>query len=166
MELVTTSEQAMWLLIPSIPICLYVIYTDLSEMRIPNTMVIALLLVFAIFGFMALPLDEYLWRYSHFAVVLFIGFLLSAFVGIGAGDAKFAAAMAPFVALGDWHVAMLLYMAFAIGGLILHKTARAIGPIQRAAAGWTSFDPDMGHFPLGISLAAMHITYLSLAAFA
>ena len=90
MDFVTTPEQALWLLIPSIPICLYVTYTDLSEMRIPNTMVLALLAVFAIFGFMALPLDEYLWRYSHFAVVLAIGFVLSSFVGIGAGDAKFA----------------------------------------------------------------------------
>ena len=137
MEFMTTPDQAMWFLIPSIPICLYVIYTDLSEMRIPNTMVLALLLVFAVFGYMALPLDEYLWRYSHFAVMLAIGYLLSTFVGIGAGDAKFAAAMAPFVALGDWPIVALLYVGFSITGLLLHKIARNIGPVQRAAAGWT-----------------------------
>lgn len=154
----------MWLLLPSVPICLYVIYTDLAEMRIPNTMVLALLAVFAVFGFMAFPLEEYLWRYAHFAVVLAIGYLFHIIVGIGAGDVKFAAAMAPFFAAADWRFALLLYMAFSIGGLILHKTARKIGPIQRAAAGWLSFDPKMGHFPLGISLAAMHITYLALAA--
>ena len=166
MDFFTTPDQAMMLLIPSIPICLYVIYTDLSEMRIPNTMVIALIAVFAVFGFLALPLDEYLWRYSHFAVVLAIGFVLSTFVGVGAGDAKFAAAMAPFVAFGDWYIALLLYAVFSIDGLVLHKIARRIGPIQRAAAGWTSFDPEMGHYPLGISLAAMHLTYLAMAALA
>ena len=164
MDLAITAQQGLWFLIPSIPICLYVIYTDLAQMRIPNTMVLALFAVFVVVGPFVMELTEYAWRYLHMVVVLAIGYLLNRFVGIGAGDAKFAAAMAPFFAFADWRIALILYAVFSIGGLILHKIARSIGPIQRAASGWTSFHPEMGHFPLGISLAAMHIFYLAMAA--
>lgn len=163
-NLAITNMQGLWFLIPSIPICLWVIYTDLAEMRIRNYAVLALLAVFVVVGFFVMPLSDYLWRFAHFAVVLAIGWVLATYVGVGAGDCKFAAAMAPFVALPDWRVALILYAILSVGGLILHKIARRIPPIQRATTGWVSFDPETGTFPLGISLAVMHLLYLYMGA--
>lgn len=157
--------DALIFFVACLPICLYVMYTDLSEMRIPNTMVLAMLALFIVVGPFLLPIDEYLWRFSHFAIVLVVGYLLHVIAGIGAGDVKFAAAMAPFFAASDWATALLLYAIFSVAGLILHKIARRITPIKKAAAGWMSFDEEQGHFPLGISLAAMHLFYLGYCAF-
>ncbi len=165
MELAITSNEAIWFLIPSIPICLYVIYTDLSKMIIPNIMVLALLGVFIIIGPFVLPFETYLWRFAHFGVVLAVGYIFYLIAGIGAGDVKFAAAMATFIALPDWGFALILYTVFSLLGLLLHQIARRIGFIQRITSGWKSFDLKQGHYPLGISLAVMHLVYLSLGAF-
>ena len=55
--------------------------------------VLALLIVFAVVGLVALPsFTEYLWRWSHFAVILVFGFVASSLGMMGAGDAKYAAA--------------------------------------------------------------------------
>lgn len=85
MLLGTTAQQGLWFLIPALPICFWVAYTDLSAMRIPNVAVLALLAVFVVMGFMILSLGEFAWRFAHLAVVLLIGFVLSAFLGVGAG---------------------------------------------------------------------------------
>ena len=66
-------------------------------MKIPNKAVLSLMVVFVIIGLIALPLAEMPWRLLQFVVVLAIGFGLNMIGSIGAGDAKFAAAMAPFV---------------------------------------------------------------------
>ena len=75
-----------------LPICIYVTFSDMRDMRIPNQMVVLLFLVFAVVGLVALPFDVYLWRYIHLIVVLVAGIALNAGGVMGAGDAKFAAA--------------------------------------------------------------------------
>ena len=82
----------------SLPICLWVAYTDLTQMKIRNEAVLALFVTFVVSGIFLMPFTEYLWRYLHLAVILAVGFGLSTIRALGAGDAKFAAAMAPFVA--------------------------------------------------------------------
>ena len=83
----------------------------MRDMRIPNQMVVLLFAVFAIVGLVALPFDTYLWRYLHLVVVLIAGIALNAGGVMGAGDAKFAAAAAPLIHLGDLRFLMALFAA-------------------------------------------------------
>lgn len=148
----------------TLPICLWVVWTDLSEMKIRNKAVLALLAVFVLAGPALLPLEEYLWRYSHFAVVLAIGFVMS-LMGVGAGDAKFAAAMAPFVALPDAGLVIGLYVAFSVLLLVGMWLARLSGTLRAAAPGWIWFHEDQRrHVPLGVGLAPTLMAYFALAA--
>ena len=80
---------AAWFLPFVLPICLYVAFTDLREMRIKNHAVLLLVLVFVVVGFFVLPpwsgglvpgrigpldikLPIYVWQLTHIFVVLFI----------------------------------------------------------------------------------------------
>ncbi|MBT8459649.1 MAG: prepilin peptidase, partial [Boseongicola sp.] len=117
--MVTTWTTAAWFLPFVIPIAIWVTWSDMSSMKIPNKAVLALMIVFAVIGLIALPFMEYLWRWSHFVVVLIITFVLNALRLLGAGDAKFAAAMAPFIALPDWYPFMFLLGATLIAAFIV-----------------------------------------------
>lgn len=153
------------LLILVTPICGWVIFTDLKYMKIRNTAVLALLAVFAIAGPFVLPLQDWLWRWSHFAVILGVGVLLHLIAHFGAGDAKFAAAAAPFIAAtpeGIRLVVMLL-AAFTLAGFTMHRVARRIPALRRIAPDWVSWT--RADFPLGIALAATLWTWLALATF-
>ncbi|MEM7488685.1 MAG: prepilin peptidase [Pseudomonadota bacterium] len=147
----------------SLPICLWVAYTDLSEMKIRNQAVIALVAVFAVAGVFLLPFGDYAWRWTHLVVVLGLGFLLNTMGALGAGDAKFAAAMAPFVALGDLAEVLGLFAGLLILSWLLHRIARSIGPVRNLAPDWKSWG-EKKNFPMGVTLAATHMTYLGLAA--
>ncbi|WGH79338.1 prepilin peptidase [Jannaschia ovalis] len=148
----------------SLPICLWVAYTDLSQMRIRNQAVLALFLVYVLAGiFVVAPLTEYLWRFVNLAVILAAGFLLSTARAVGAGDAKFAAAMAPFVALADIGEVLILFSVLLIATWLLHRVARSMAPVRNLAPDWKSWT-EAKDFPMGITLAATHLTYLGLAA--
>ena len=157
-----TSQSAYWLLPLALPICLWVIYTDLKDMKIRNKAVVALLALYAVVGFIALPFDAYLWRYAHFAVVLVAGFLLSLTGTFGAGDAKFAAVMALFVAMPDMGKVMILLSVALIVAFILHRVARRVGVIRRMTPTWTSWDA--AKFPMGTALGSTLAIYLALGA--
>jgi prepilin peptidase CpaA len=158
----TPAAAALWLFLGSLPVCLWVIWSDAAQLRIPNKAVLALVVVFALVGLATLPPSDWAWRWSHLAVVLAIGIALNAAGFIGAGDAKFAAAMAPFVALGDWRALIFLYATVFLAAWALHRAARAsIGP--RLAPGWASWNSGR-RFPMGVALAATLLAYLALAA--
>ena len=162
--LAATPLQGWVLGLLSLPICLWVAYTDLSQMKIRNQAVLALFGVFVVAGlFVVAPLTEYLWRYVQLAVVLAAGFVLSSVRALGAGDAKFAAAMAPFVAPGDYGAVLMLFAVLLIATWLLHRAARAVAPVRNLAPGWKSWS-ETKDFPMGITLAATQLTYLGLAA--
>ena len=100
-EIHTSQTEALWLLPLAIPICIWVSWSDLKFMLIPNKAVIALLIVFLIMGLFAFSPYFYAWRWSHFVIVLVLGIVINAAGLAGAGDAKYAAAMAPFIARAD-----------------------------------------------------------------
>lgn len=156
------ADAAFWLMLGALPIAAWVIWTDLATMKIPNKAVLALVAVYAVVGLLTLPLTTWAWSWLHLVVVLVIGFVLSLTGGFGAGDAKFAAAMAPFVALGDVSTVLLLLSAMAILTFIAHRIARRIPAVRAAAPGWASWE--RRDFPLGIALAPTLILYLALAA--
>lgn len=156
------ATAALWFLPFATPIALWVMWSDMATMRIPNKAVMALVAVFAIVGLIALPFEVWAWRWAHLAVVLLIGFILSAAGLLGAGDAKFAAAMAPFVAFPDLGLFLPLFAAILLAGFTAHRLVRAIPALRAMTPGWTSWESKQ--FPMGLALGAGLVTYLGLAA--
>lgn len=149
----------------TLPICVWVAYTDLSQMKIKNEAVLAMFAVFLLAGiFVITPFTDYLWRFAHIAVILAIGFVMNMIGGVGAGDAKFAAAMAPFIALADWSEVLIIFCVLLIITWVGHRVIRNITAIRNLAPNWKSWS-EKKDFPMGVTLAATQITYLALAAF-
>lgn len=146
-----TAHQALWFLILTLPSCLWSAWSDLTRMTIPNRATDLLLAVYALAGlFLMATWPDYVWRFAHFGVVLVLGMGLNAARVMGAGDAKFLAAAAPFVALGDLGVVVTLYLLCVVVTFTLHRAARAAGA-ARVTPGWASWQA--GHrFPMGLAL--------------
>lgn len=159
--MITTATTALWFLPAVLPISLYVAYMDLSRMIIPNKAVLALVVAFAVLGLLALPFPDYLWRWSHLAVVLVAGIGMNAAGLMGAGDAKFAAGAAPFIALSDWPQVLTLFTVFVLVSVLLHRTARATA-LRKLAPEWKSWSQGK-RFPMGVPLAATLTGYLMMA---
>jgi prepilin peptidase CpaA len=156
------ASAALWFLPFVLPICFFVAFTDLRDMRITNQAVIALAAVFVIVGSFALPLPVYGMRLVQMIAVLVIGVVFNAAGAIGAGDAKFAAAAAPFVALGDLRVLLAIFAANLLAAFVTHRVAK-FTPLRRIAPDWKSWN--MGwKFPMGLSLGGTLAIYLTLGA--
>jgi len=156
-----SASAALWFLPFVLPICFYVAFTDLREMRITNQAVIALAVVFVIVGFIALPLPVYGMRLLQMVAVLVIGMLLNARGAIGAGDAKFAAAAAPFIAPGDLRLLLAVFAANLLAAFLTHRLVKYT-PLRQIAPDWKSWN--MGwKFPMGLSLGGTLAIYLILA---
>ena len=151
---------ALWFLPFALPICVYICYTDMKGMRIPNHAVVALFCVYLIVGLIALPLDAYAWRYLHLVVVLVAGIALNAGGAMGAGDAKFAAAAAPFIHLGDLRFLMALFAANLLAAYVAHRLAKH-SALRRLAPDWHSWDSG-ARFPMGLALGSTLAIYLGL----
>lgn len=163
LALATPPGAALWLLVPALPIGLYIAFTDMKAMRIPNHAVLALVAGFAIFGLLGLPFADWAWRWLHLVVILIAGMGLNAARALGAGDAKFAAAAAPFIAASDWTAVLLLFTAIMLAAWIAHRLARAT--LRGLAPDWQSWSTGK-RFPMGLALGPTLIAYLALAAFA
>ncbi|MEO0990715.1 MAG: prepilin peptidase [Pseudomonadota bacterium] len=144
------------------PICLWVAFSDMKLMKIPNLAVVALLLVYVIVGPFALPFGDYAWRYLNIVVILLFGFLLNQGGLIGAGDAKFAAAMAPFVSAAMVTNLVFIFAAVLIGAYATHRMFRAIPAVRNGFSDWKSWENPK--FPMGLALAGCLFLYLSVVA--
>ena len=158
-----TSAAAMWFLPFVAPICFYVAWSDMRAMRIPNHSVVALTLVFVVVGLVALPFDAYLWRYLHLVVVLLIGMVMNAGGLVGAGDAKFAAAAAPFVAIGDLPRLAVVFAATLLAAWVTHRLAKH-SPLRRLVPDWESWEKKKD-FPMGLALGGALFIYLVLGVY-
>jgi len=161
MTLALSLTEALWFLPFVVPICIYVAWSDLRDMRIPNVSVLALAGVFLVVGLIALPFEVYYMRLLQLVIILLAGFLVTSLGLVGAGDAKFAAAMAPFIAPGDYLMFLTLFAAVLIGAWITHRGAGMVPAVRRATPGWTSWDRGK-LFPMGVALAGALIVYLAL----
>ena len=167
MTLALTATEALWFLPVVLPICIWVAWSDLRAMRIPNVAVLALAAVFLVVGLvLVLALDvwtwnTFLWRLAALGIVLVVGFVVTSLGMVGAGDAKFAAAMAPFVAAGDGLFFLMLFALVLIASWIAHRAAGRVPAVRRATAGWTSWDQGK-LFPMGVALAGALAVYLVL----
>jgi len=154
-------DAALWFFVTTLPVALWVAWSDMATMKIPNKAVAALFGIYAVVGLLVLPLEEYLWRYTHLVVILILGFLLNLTGALGAGDAKFAAAMGPFFALSDWALVLILFAVVLLASFVLHRLARAIPPIRNAVPHWESWTRK--DFPMGLALSGTLIVYFLLA---
>lgn len=150
---------ALWLLPATLPLGVYVAWSDLARMKIPNKAVYGLVAAFAVLGLFALPFDVYVWRWTHLPVLLIIGMVLNAIGALGAGDAKFLAAAAPFVALAD--LANVFYiLAFCMfAAYVVHRLAKHT-PLHKLAPNWESWRSGK-RFPMGFPLAMALNVYLA-----
>lgn len=154
--------EAIWFLPAALPVCLWVAWTDMKYMKIPNRAVLTLTALFAVIGLVALPIDVYLVRWLQLGVVLAIGFVMATAGLVGAGDAKFAAAMAPFIAREDALFFAFLFTATLMAALVTHRVARRIPALRRAFADWESWERG-NDFPMGLALGGALAMYLALA---
>lgn len=158
-----SAQAALWFLPFLVPLCLYVAYTDLAQMRITNPTVLAMVAVFVVLGVFLFPLNAYLWQLAQLAIVLVVCMVLNAAGAMGAGDAKFLAAAAPFVALGDIRLLMALFAAVLLAAYSAHRLAKHT-PLRRMAPNWDSWSQEGRRFPMGFALGPTLAIYLILAA--
>ncbi len=163
-EVSVTVPQSIAFLIFVAPLCIYVAWNDLRAMKIPTWSTDALALVFVVVGIFVMPFSDYLWRYAHFGVVLIVGMLLNAIGAMGAGDSKFLASAAPFVAIPDVGLVLFMLGAGLFVGFFLHRGARAIPPLRNMVPDWESWHQGK-RFPMGFPLGAVLIFYLAMPLF-
>ena len=150
------------LLIPALPIAAWAAWSDVTRMTIPNRAVIALALAFALLGPLVLPWPEIGARALQAVVVLAVGVALYAARLMGAGDAKFAAVMAAYVAPADGAAFLYLASFVLVAAFALHRAARAVPPLRAATPGWASWE--RREFPMGLALGPALAGYLALSA--
>lgn len=155
-----SASAALWFLPFVLPICFYVAFTDLREMRITNQAVLLLAAVFVVVGLFLLPLPTYGVRLLQMGVILVVGIVLNAAGAVGAGDAKFAAAAAPFIAIGDLRLLIAIFAANLLAAFVTHRLVKYT-PLRRIAPDWTSWTAGW-KFPMGLSLGGTLAIYLLL----
>lgn len=156
------ARAALWFFLTTLPVCFWVMLSDLRAMRIPNKAVLTLFGLYLLVGVWVLPLPLFLMQLLNLVVVLLIGFVLNAGGVFGAGDAKFAAAAAPFVLLGDARFVMILLAVNLLAAFLTHRIAGRT-PLRQLAPGWESWERKKD-FPMGLSLGSTLSIYLGLAA--
>lgn len=141
----------------ALAIGIFVSWSDMRAMRIPNISVLALAAVYLVLGPFLLPFQAWLWGWAIGAIVLAAGFVLTIAGALGAGDAKFAAAMAPFFTGSDLRFNLGLFSGCLLGAFAAHRLMRAT-PFRRAVPDWASWTHK--RFPMGLALAGMLIFHL------
>ncbi len=159
--MILPAQSALWFLPFVTPIALWVAWSDMKWMKIHNYAVLALVGVYLVIGLLALPFQTWAWGWASLAVVLAVGFVLSTVGLLGAGDAKFAAAMAPFVALGDLSLFLMLLSVVVVVSFVAHRLVRRVALVQGLAPQWESWH--RREFPLGLALGPSLLFYLCLA---
>jgi prepilin peptidase CpaA len=137
---------------------IWVSWSDMKFMRIPNKAVLALAGVWLIVGVFVVPINLWLWGWALGAGVLVVTFLATVAGLIGAGDAKFAAAMAPFFVAADPRFVMALFAACLLGAFVGHRGMRLVKPFRAATADWASWTNK--DFPMGLALSGTLIFHL------
>ena len=161
------ATPALWVAFAAmLPLMAWAAWSDLRTLKIPNTLVLAVLAVFVVTGLWGLPTDIFFWRLGHGFAILVLGFTAFSFGFIGGGDAKMAAALTPFIVPMDLSLFLILY---AVITLVLLMVLRLVMQIYRHRdTGWLSIDqlkkPARERvFPMGLIFGATILVYLSAA---
>lgn len=157
-----TLNAALIFLALVLPIAIWASVSDLKRMKIPNKAVLTMAAIWPLIGWLLVPFDAWLWGFALMAIVLVLGYLAYTTGTFGAGDAKYAAAMAPFFVGADVAWVMLLVAACLIGALVTHRIMRAIPAIRNMTPDWESWT-QRRYFPLGFALSGIIVIYLVAA---
>lgn len=154
---------ALWILIVTTPLSFLAAFNDLARMKLPNALVLALAAVYVVLGPFLFDLPTYLWGFAHGLAMYAFGMFAYAFLGVGAGDGKYAAAMAMFIPTADARFVVPLFCAYLLGAFVTHRLFRAMPAVRGVTQTWVSW----GHkkFPVGLALAGTFITYFAIVAF-
>ena len=155
-----SSSAALWLLPFCLPIAIWVAWSDMKFMKIPNKAVMTMAAVWAVVGFFAFPLVQYGWGWALLGIVLAIGFVSSALGLVGAGDAKFAAAMAPYFAGSSAPMVMTLFAGCLLAAFVAHRLMRMVPAFRAATPDWQSWTHRK--FPMGLALSGTLCFYFLL----
>ncbi|WP_293572677.1 prepilin peptidase [Phaeobacter sp.] len=160
--MLVSAHASFWFLPFVLPVCAIVAFTDLQQMRIPNWTVYLLAAIYVIIGPFVLSLEDYGWQLLHLPIGIGLGVLFYAAGVVGAGDSKFAGAAAPFVALGDLKLLVVVFTAMLLAGFVTHRLVKYT-PLRRLAPGWKSWDVG-SKFPMGLCLGGTLVAYLIFGA--
>lgn len=131
-------------------------------MRISNYSVLLLAILFIVIGPFVLPFDTYLWQLLALVIALVAGFIANMAGAMGAGDAKFIAAAAPYLAYDDLTKIMTLFAGILLAATATHRGVKRT-PLRRLAPDWDSWDQGK-KFPMGFALGTTLSLYLVLGA--
>lgn len=155
--------DAIILLVPVLPIAIWAALSDLKRMKIPNASVLAMAAVWPLLGWYVSPtLTVWAWGFALMAIVFVAGFLMYLTGTFGAGDAKFAAAMAGLFVGGNIGEILLIIFLCMVGALVVHRLLRSIPWVRNATPDWESWTKRR-YFPFGLALSAIVIVYLLAA---
>lgn len=159
---------ALWIaFVAMIPLMFLTAWLDLKHLKIPNWLVLGVLVTFLITGLWGLPLETFAWRLLYAAVALVIGFGVFSLGGIGGGDAKMFAALVPFAFPPDIGLILVLY---AVLTLSLMMVLRLVMQVNRhKETGWLAVDqlhkPARARvFPMGLIFGSTMLIYLGINA--
>lgn len=163
MHLEINSTAALVFLIFTAPICFYVMWTDLREMKIYNRTNALLALVFLFVGVAVLPIEQYMTQVMMGLIATLIAIVII-FTGLmGGGDAKFIAASGAFIHPGDYNLLIILVCAGLLGAFTAHRLAGLAG-LAKYVPDWVSWSAGK-KFPFGLALGWVLIAYFGLGVF-
>ena len=145
-------------LIATFPVVIYMSWSDLKFMRIPNKANILLFGIFVVLGLFFIPLPEYGIRLLQAVGVLFFFFLLNAIGLIGGGDAKLFAALSPYIWYKDVTVFLFMLSFLALAAVAVHRIIKRTPLAKTVFADWQSWS-EKGKFPFGLPLATSLSAY-------
>jgi prepilin peptidase CpaA len=142
----------------TLAIGIWVAWSDMKFMKIPNKAVLCLVAVYVVVGILVLPLKIWAYGLGVGVAALVVLFIANAAGLMGAGDSKFGAAMAPFFVLADYRLVMGLLAGCLLGAFAAHRVMRMVPAMRRATPDWQSWTHQK--FPMGLALAGMLNFYL------
>ncbi len=122
---------------------------DIRERRLPNWLVLVTLAAGLGLAGWRSGIEDLPWHLAHVAIALAVGIGLYAIRALGAGDAKYYAALAAWFALGD---GVKLLMAVSFAGLVLALGWLAWRKFAGKPAPRKPVD-DMDKVPFGVAMA-------------
>lgn len=138
------------------PVALLIIFYDVTTMTIPNWLSAGAFVVFAVLIYFGLNLDAFLNRLLGAAIVFAATFVFFLLGKMGGGDAKAATGMALLVP--PWDVGFVLVFLAVLGLVLMGCYAL----VRRAAPGGLTWATQL---PYGVTLGVALIVYTALVAF-
>lgn len=146
----------------TLAIGIWVAWSDMKSMKIPNLAVLTLMGVWLVLGPILVEWNIWAWGLALGAMAMVVGFVGAALRLFGMGDAKFVAAMAPFFVQSSLQEVMIISAAVMLAALAAHRLWRAVPGLRALAPNWESWTHK--DFPMGLALMGILNIYLGLKA--